>query len=56
MNDLPICRHCDDVCRECEGTAECWDCQGDGCPHCDHSGDCGCCDGGRLVDEGGHRR
>jgi hypothetical protein len=56
MSPQPICRLCDDVCVECEGTGECWDCEGDGCEFCDHSGDCPCCGGGQFVDEGGVRQ
>ena len=36
MNGRPICRHCDDVCHECDGTGECLDCEGYGCEPCDH--------------------
>jgi hypothetical protein len=56
MNERPVCRHCDDVCAECDGTGECWDCESYGCDSCDQTGDCPCCDGGCLVDEGGHRQ
>jgi hypothetical protein len=45
MTGRPSCPHCGDVCRECEGTGDCWDCEGDGCPACDHDGTCPCCGG-----------
>jgi hypothetical protein len=56
MTGVPICRHCDDVCRECEGTGECLDCESYGCESCDQTGNCPCCDGGRLVDDDEDRR
>jgi hypothetical protein len=56
MNGRPICRLCDDVCHECDGTGECLDCETYGCQSCELTGDCPCCDGGRLVDENGHRQ
>jgi hypothetical protein len=56
MNGDPICRHCDDICHDCDGTSECLDCEGYGCTLCEHSGECSCCDGGRLVDENGYRQ
>ena len=52
MNGRPICPECDDVCAMCDGTGECWDCEGygDSCEVCAGYGDCLCCHGETVDD------
>ena len=52
MNGRAICPQCDDVCVTCDGTGECWDCEGygDSCEVCAGYGDCLCCHGETVDD------